>query len=128
MHSELARRIGKRYSIDTLETAGDGAVQKESLFVNPDKNNKQINVENAVRKVIQHLKRIHVDKRFMCTSREEGIVGCEFCPIVRIVASSQSSVSLQWNQSMVDRYSIRKAEIQQEFDADLGAGTGVQWS
>ena len=127
-----AQRTGKaewkRYQIDTLEAGSGGGVQQESLFLNPDKNNKQIKMEIAVRKVIQHLKRLHTDKRFMCTSREEGIIGCEFRPIVKVVALSPSSVSLQWNQAMVDRYAISKAEVQQEFDSDLGAGAGVQWS
>ena len=85
-------------------------------------------MEIATRKVIQSLKRLHQDKRFMCTSRDEGIVGCEFRPIVKIEVLSPSSVALRWNQAMVDRYAIAKSDVQGEFDADLGAGAGVQWS
>lgn len=127
-----AQRTGKaewkRYSIKSNEYTADGASQEEFIFVNADKNNKQIKTEIAFRKTIQHLKRVHPEKRFMCTSREEGIIGCEFRPLVRLVVTSQSSAAMQWNQSVVDRYGVRKGEIQQEFDQDLGAGSGVQWS
>ena len=127
-----AQRLGKaewkRYSIATLEAGENGQPRLESLFVNPDKNNRQIKMEIATRKVIQSLKRAHQDKRFMCTNREEGIVGCEFRPICRIEVLSPSSVALRWNQAMVDRFSIAKSEVQAEFESDLGAGAGVQWS
>ena len=64
----------------------------------------------------------------MCVSKADGVVSCEFKPLVRIVAHSASNVVMQWNPLIVEKHSIDRATVQAEFDSDLGSGADVQWA
>lgn len=95
---------------------------------NQTKNNRTIKTEIGVRKAIAHLKQLHGDKRFMCPSKTDGVVACEFKPSVRIVARSPTNVVMQSKALVVEKNGIDRVTMQTEFDSDLEAGAEVQWA
>ena len=113
----------KKYNI---RDASGGLVP---CYINPDKNNRTIKGEIALRRVHGSLKRLHPELGERHKQSKLSLqASIDWAPLVKIVVQSQTVVSLVWNPSVATKYKIKQSEVEAEFNADLGAGANVAWT
>ena len=66
--------------------------------------------------------------RFQCGSKADGLVCLDFKVICGIVVFGPMHVVCQWNIHLTDARGIHRQVAQDEFNADLGAGAGINWT
>ena len=78
------------------------------------------------------LKAKHSDKKIVCLSKAEGIVGlAEGKPwkaIAKVSVLSASNVEVYWNDEVAEKMSIDKPAAMVTFNEDIGFSSGVQWT
>jgi len=109
----------------TLPTAAGGTTP---VYVNADKNNRQVKTEILLKKLVAFLKEQHPGTK-VTPHREEALIKFEWRPAVRIDIQSQSCASLVWKDAQVDFFKIDKKSAEEYFTEELGGGgSGEGWS
>ena len=102
--------------------------QPYPVYINPDKNGRQVKSEVAMSKVVRKFKELHPSlKDKIAQFKDSGLIQLHWKPLVRVVVESQHVVALDWNEASVEEYHINQAAIVAHFKEDIGAGANVVW-
>ena len=122
----------KRYEASCPGDTPEAPCTNEMLFINCDKNGRQVKREVAARKLVAILKAAHSDKRFVCLSKTEGIVGlAEGKPwkaLAQVSVLSAANVEIYWNQDIAGKIGVNTATATASFNEEIGFASGVQWT
>ena len=122
----------KRYEASCPGDTADAPCTQELLFINGDKNGRQVKREVASRKLVAILKAAHTDKKIVCLSKAEGIVGlAEGKPwkaIAQVSVLSASNVEVFWNEAVSGKMGVNQAAAMASFNEEIGFASGVQWT
>ena len=122
----------KRYEASCPGDSTDAPCTNELLFINGDKNGRQVKREVASRKLVAILKAAHTDKKIVCLSKAEGIVGlAEGKPwkaIAQVSVLSASNVEVFWNDDVAGKIGVNKPAAMAAFNEEIGFASGVQWT
>jgi len=111
---KVSKTEWKKYSITD---AGGSAV---AAYINPDKNNETIKGKIGLRRVFTIRKRLHPDVKFN-QSKLSLQASIEWASLVKVdIVVSQNESSLQWNAGVASRHKIRQADVESDFNSDLG--------
>ena len=117
----------KRFKVKSTEKDAQGQLKEENLYINPDKNAKQVRTEIGMRKVSKIIRGLYAEKQFQSVDKLGGVVAVSWKPLLRVVAENPTSLSVQWNPAMVEKFGIDRKAVDDEFNADLGAGANINW-
>jgi len=102
--------------------------QPYPVYINPDKNGRQVKMEVAMSKVVRKFKELHPGlKDKIAQFKDSGLIQLHWKQLVRVVVESQHVVALDWNEAAVAEYHINQAAIVSHFKEDIGAGANVVW-
>ena len=122
----------KRYEASCPGDSAEAPCTSELLFINGDKNGRQVKREVASRKLVAILKAAHTDKKIVCLSKAEGIVGlAEGKPwkaIAQVSVLSASNVEVLWNNDVAGKIGVNKPAAMAAFNEEIGFASGVQWT
>lgn len=122
----------KRYEVRCPGDAPTAPGTSELLFLNADKNGRQVKLEVGARKLVTILKAKHPEQKFVCLSKVEGIVGlAEGKPwkaIAKISVLPPSNVEVYWNDDVAQSMGIGKPDAMSSFNSDIGFSSGFQWT
>jgi len=125
-NQRLETSLWRKYYGNSLEKDSDNKCVTKLLFLNPDKNSKQVKSEMATRKLVQILTTSQSGKKFYA-SREDHIVSVGFKALARVVAYSQFDIRVQWNMELARSEGVNRGEIMSAFESEFAAGAGVNW-
>ena len=109
----------------TLPTAAGGTTP---VYINADKNNRQVKTEILLKKLVAYLKAKHPGVK-VTPHREEALIKFDWMPAVRLDVQSPSCVALEWKATRVEQFKIDKKTAKEFFTDELGGGGGGEgWS
>ena len=120
----------KRWEVSCPGDTAKSPASKELLFLNPDKNGRQVKCEVGARKLTTYLKNKYPGNEIVCLSKLEGLVGIagKWKAIAKVVVDSPSEVHVDWNPELVQKLGIDRPAAMEFFNADIGYCSGIQWT
>jgi len=127
---KLGPKEWRKYQVSCPGDTTASPDTKELLFINPDKNGRQVKLEVGARKLTTYLKDKHPGKDIVCLSKLEGIVGVAgvWKAVAKVVVVSSSDVQVEWNPVLVQSIGVDTKLAMEHFNADIGYCSGIQWT
>jgi len=96
----------------------------QPLYDNADKSNRTIKGEISLKKFLASINAAHLDLE-VTSNKKELLMSIDWKPVVRLEVESSTSVVLEWNAGVVERYKTKQAEFEDSFREVMGAGAGL---